>query len=116
MLDSICRWIPSWQGAVSTVNEIRDDVVCSLENVERILNELLEKQNGTSESVGISDSVQQWVREVYRLVLGMSGYQSTEEQLKSVVSSLQLVVQQIHVQSIEEVSVRNGIEVEYREK
>ena len=98
------------------MNEIRDDVVCSLENVERILNELLEKQNGTSESVGISDSVQQWVREVYRLVLGMSGYQSTEEQLKSVMSSLQLVVQQIHVQSIEEVSVRNGIEVEYREK
>ena len=105
MLDSICRWIPSWQGALSTVNEIREDVVCSLENVETILNELLEKQNGTPEAGHISDTLQQSIREVYRLVIGMSGYQSTEEQLKSVSTSLQMMLQQIHVQSIQEVSV-----------
>ena len=72
MLDSICRWIPSWQGALSTVNEIREDVVCSLENVETILNELLEKQNGTPEAGHISDTLQQSIREVYRLVIDIS--------------------------------------------
>lgn len=104
MLDSICRWIPSWQGATSTVNEIREDVVCSLENVETILNELLEKQN-SSEAGYVSATLQQSIREVYRIVIGMSGYQSPEEQLKSVSTSLQMMLQQIHVQSIQEVSV-----------
>ena len=36
MLDAICRSIPTWQSDVATVNEIREDVVCSLENVETI--------------------------------------------------------------------------------
>ena len=47
MLDSICMNIPEWGNAKTDIAEIRSDIVCTLKNVETILNDLFafHKQN-----------------------------------------------------------------------
>ena len=47
MLDSICSAIPEWKNASSDVKLIRQDLVCTLENVENILNDLIRVYRGT---------------------------------------------------------------------
>ena len=47
MLDSISSAIPEWKNASSDVKLIRQDLVCTLENVENILNDLIRVYRGT---------------------------------------------------------------------
>ena len=41
MLDAICTAIPEWQNAGSDVATIRKSIVCTVENVENILHDLI---------------------------------------------------------------------------
>ena len=99
MLDSICRSIPTWQSDVATVNEIREDVVCSLENVETILNELLARRDETDDSI-ITKS-----QELYRLATGNTGVSSAGTNLSSVTSLLNQTLNQLHAANLYDLSV-----------
>ena len=98
-LDSICRSIPTWQSDVATVNEIREDVVCSLENVETILNELLARRDETDDSI-ITKS-----QELYRLATGNTGVSSAGTNLSSVTSLLNQTLNQLHAANLYDLSV-----------
>lgn len=41
MIDTICNYIPEWKNKSKTINKIKTSVSCMLENIERVLNELL---------------------------------------------------------------------------
>ena len=99
MLDAICRSIPTWQSDVATVNEIREDVVCSLENVETILNELLARRDETSDSI-ITKS-----QDLYRLATGNMGLSSAETNLSSVMDLLNQTLNQLHAANLYDLSV-----------
>ena len=99
MLDAICRSIPTWQSDVATVNEIREDVVCSLENVETILNELLARRNETSDSI-ITKS-----QDLYRMATGNMGLSSVETNVSSVMDLLNQTLNQLHAANLYDLSV-----------
>ena len=99
MLDAICRSIPTWQSDVATVNEIREDVVCSLENVETILNELLARRDEAD------DSIITKVQELYRLATGNTGVSSVEANLSSVMNLLDQTLNHLHATNLYDLSV-----------
>ena len=59
MLDSICMHIPEWGNAKADITEIRSDIVCTLKNVETILNDLFafHKQSESNPALAVCLSV-----------------------------------------------------------
>ena len=84
MLDSICMNIPEWGNAKTDIAEIRSDIVCTLKNVETILNDLFafHKQNESNPALSVvllslphpqsTSNLQQPIAELYRLCMNFS--------------------------------------------
>ena len=81
------------------MNEIREDVVCSLENVETILNELLARRDETD------DSIITKTQELYRWATGNTGVSSAGTNLSSVTSLLNQTLNQLHAANLYDLSV-----------
>lgn len=45
MIDTICEHIPEWRREKETVTKIKRNTSCMLENIERVLVELLQQRN-----------------------------------------------------------------------
>ena len=88
MLDSICMNIPEWGNAKTDVAEIRSDIVCTLKNVETILNDLFAFHKQSESNAGLAvvllpsphpqntSSLQQPIAELYRLCMNFSSSSS----------------------------------------
>ena len=45
MIDRICNSIPEWKNEEMTIKHIKTNIPCMLENIERVLEELLNQRN-----------------------------------------------------------------------
>ena len=120
MLDSICMNIPEWGNAKTDIAEIRSDIVCTLKNVETILNDLFafHKQNESNAPLSVvllslphpqsTSNQQQPIAELYRLCMNFSSSSTPDTQLYSVTSAVRGLLQQCKANSISEVAVRVG--------
>lgn len=123
MLDAICQALPEWNEASADLREIRSNVVCSLENVETILKELINQRSESSsspnainqfileerdqlkkelQSSSINESL---ITELYSAVMQYPSYVSSEEKLKTIISSINQLLSQLHISSFNELFV-----------